>query len=407
MSEIVEIVRLAHGGDGVTADGVFVPYTIPGDVVRIDGGSSPRLEEVVEAGPWRTEPKCRHFGHCGGCSLQHVTRDAYLAWKRDLIDSALTKRGLKNAPIENVRTVEPGTRRRAVINARSMADGVVLGFHEARSDELVDILECPVLVPRLADALPKIRSKLGNLMHCGEAAVLHLTQTSAGLDVSLNWKRVSGPDTHFALAEFAQELNLARLSWNGEPVAVARAPYLRIGRHTVFLPVEPFLQPTSEGEAILQSLVREGVQGAGHVADLFAGCGTFALGLSQTRSITAVEGNMAMAAALNDAAAEKGSKIVAERRDLYRRPLLASELATFDAVILDPPRQGAKAQAEQLAKSDVARIVYASCNPSSFARDARILSDGGYKLRRLVPVDQFLWSAHVELVAFLERNVNH
>jgi len=170
------------------------------------------------------------------------------------------------------------------------------------------------------------------------------------------------------------------------------------------LPVEPFLQPTAEGEAILQSLVREGVDGAGRVADLFAGCGTFALSLEETCSVSAVEDHAAMAEALETAADEKNSKVSVEIRDLFRRPLLPAELSRFDAVILDPPRPGAKRQAEQLAGADVSKIVYVSCNPSSFARDARILCDGGFRLRRVVPVDQFLWSAHVELVAFFDRD---
>ena len=406
MNEIVEIVRLARGGDGVTADGAFVPHTIPGDIVRIDGGPNPRVNEIIKAGPWRAAAKCRHFGRCGGCSLQHVTQDAYLGWKRDLIGAALARCGFENISIEDVRVVGPGTRRRAVIKARRTADGAVLGFYEPQSSQLVDVWECPVLVPEITEVLPEFRSRLEKLLHSGEGAELHVTHTRAGLDVSLNWKRPPGPEAYSALAEFAQELNLARLSWNGEPVAVARAPYLLIGCHTVLLPVEPFLQPTSEGEAILQSLVREGVEGAGHVADLFAGCGTFALALTETSSITAAEANAAMAAALEDAAGEKNSKVVVERRDLFRRPLLRSELATFDTVILDPPRPGAKRQAEQLANSDVHRIVYVSCNPSSFARDARILCDGGYRLRRVVPTDQFLWSAHVELVGFLDRDMN-
>ena len=405
MNEIVEIVRLAGGGEGVTADGAFVPYTIPGDIVRIDGGPNPRVNEIIKAGPWRAAAKCRHFGRCGGCSLQHVAQDAYLGWKRDLIVSALARRGFENIDIEDVRVVGPGTRRRAVIKARTTTDGVVLGFYEPQSRQLVDVWECPVLVPKITEALPKIRSRLEEILHSGEGAELHITHTDAGLDVSLHWKRPRGPDTHFALAEFAHELKLARMSWNGETVAVARAPYLRIGRHTVLLPIEPFLQPTSEGEAILQSLVREGVEGAGNVADLFAGCGTFALALAETCSIAAVEGNAAMAAALEDAAAEENSRVAVVRRDLFRRPLLAPELAKFDAVILDPPRPGAKRQAEQLAKSNVSRIVYVSCNPSSFARDARILCGGGYRLRRVVPADQFLWSAHVELVAFLDRDM--
>ena len=299
MNEPIEIVRLGHGGDGVAIDGSFIPYTVPGDVVRLSAEPKPRAEEIIKAGPWRIKAACRHFGICGGCSLQHVAQEAYLGWKRDLIGSALAQRGFENIKIEDVRAVKPGSRRRAAFKARRGAQGVALGFYEPHSRNLVDVLECPVLVPALAEAMPKFRHGLERLLGPGEVAELHVTHTDAGLDVSLKWRRPSGPDIHFALAEFAQELNLARLSWNGEMVAVARAPYLRIGGHTILLPVEPFLQPTREGEAILQSLVREGVQGALNVADLFAGCGTFALTLTDNCSIKAIEANAPMAEALS------------------------------------------------------------------------------------------------------------
>lgn len=405
MSKNVEIVRLGSGGDGATTDGTFVPHTVPGDIVRLGSGANPRVEEIIEAGPWRQAATCRHFGVCGGCSLQHVNQVAYLGWKRELIVSALARRGFENIEIEDVRAVMPGSRRRASFKARRTASGVMLGFYEPQSRNLVDAKECPILISALAEALPRMRRGVEKLLVPGETAELYTTHTDAGLDISLRWKKTGGSDVHFALAEFAQELGLARLSWNGEVVAVASAPHMRVGGHTIFLPIEPFLQPTREGEAILQSLVQLGVSGAVEVADLFAGCGTFSLALAEGCSVSAVEKNSAMISALEDAARDGNSKIAVERRDLFSRPLLPSELAKFDAVILDPPRPGAQRQAGQLAKSGVSRIVYVSCNPTSFARDARILSDGGYRLRRVVPVDQFLWSAHIELVAFLDRDM--
>lgn len=403
MSGAVEILKLGHAGDGVTADGLFLPYTVPGDVVRLTEDAKPRVAEIVTAGAWRKTPDCTHFGQCGGCALQHVESQAYLAWKRDLVVTPLTQRGFESIEVDPIRAVAPRTRRRAVLKARRNREGVALGFFEPESRNLVDISVCPILTPALGKALPKLRTALASLLREGDSAELHTTATDAGLDISLKWKRGPSMNTLTALAEFAQRLDLARLSWNGDIIAVARVPYLRFGRHIVYLPIEPFLQPTREGEAMLQALVAEGVGNAKKIADLFAGCGTFALSLVDGRSVTAVEDNALMLAALDGAARAQGSKAVIERRDLFRRPLMPDELKRFDAVVIDPPRPGAKAQAEQLAASLVPRIVYVSCSPSSFARDARILADGGYRLRRVTPVDQFLWSPHVELVAVLER----
>ncbi len=403
MSGTVEILKLGHAGDGVTANGLFLPYTVPGDVVRLTEDAKPRVAEIVTAGAWRKIPDCAHFGKCGGCALQHVDTQAYLTWKRDLIVTALAQRGFETIEFDPMRAVAPHTRRRAVLKARRNREGVALGFYEPESRNLVDISVCPILAPALAKVLPKLRTALASLLREGDTAELHTTATDAGLDISLKWKRGPSMNTLMALAEFAQRLDLARLSWNGDIITVAREPYLRIGKHTVYLPIEPFLQPTREGEAMLQALVGEGVGAAKRIADLFAGCGTFALSLAEGRSVAAVEDNALMLAALDAAARAQGSKAVIERRDLFRRPLMASELKRFDAVVIDPPRPGAKAQAEQLAASEVPRIIYVSCSPSSFARDARILADGGYHLRRVTPVDQFLWSPHVELVAVLER----
>ncbi|HYK79347.1 MAG TPA: hypothetical protein VEU95_06945 [Micropepsaceae bacterium] len=400
MIETVEILRLGHAGDGITADGLFVPYTVPGDVVRvIREGARGRLQGIVTPGPSRTDPICSHFGRCGGCALQMMARGPYLGWKRDLVLNALAQRGFTDAPVEEMRAVPPGTRRRAMFKARADSGRVALGFYEAESRRLVDISECPVLVPALVRLIGPLKARLAQILKPDETAELHATATETGIDLSLKMKRARRPDLLMALSELASALKLARLNWNGETVAMAATPAMSIGRFTIALPPESFLQPTKEGEAILQGLVRDEAGSARRIADLFSGCGTFALDLAEGRAIHAVDSATAQIEALAGAAKAGRANLTAETRDLFRRPLLASEVARFDAVVLDPPRPGAATQVQALAQSTVPIVLYVSCNPASFARDARILVDGGYRLTRVVPLDQFLWSPHVELFA--------
>jgi 23S rRNA (uracil1939-C5)-methyltransferase len=404
MIETVEILRLGHAGDGITEDGLFVPCTVPGDVVRvIREGARGRLQGIVTPGPSRTEAVCAHFGRCGGCALQMMAQGAYLAWKRDLVLNALKQRGFTHVPVEEIRAVPPGTRRRAMFKARGDSERVAMGFYEAESRRLVDISECPVLVPALVRLIGPLKLQLAQILKPNETTELHATATETGVDLSLKIKRSRRPDLLMALSELASALKLARLNWNGETVAMAATPAMSIGRFTVALPPESFLQPTKEGEAILQKLVREEAGSARRIADLFSGCGTFALDLAEGRAIHAVDSATAQIEALAGAAKAGRANLTAETRDLFRRPLLASELARFDAVVLDPPRPGATAQVQALAQSAVPTVLYVSCNPASFARDARILVDGGYRLTRVVPLDQFLWSPHVELFARFVR----
>jgi 23S rRNA (uracil1939-C5)-methyltransferase len=404
MSETVEITRLGHAGDGVTSDGAFVPYTVPGDIVRVSrNGARIQIEEVLEGGPWRSPPVCRHFGSCGGCALQHLLPEPYLAWKRELVLSALAQRGFKDAAVEPIRAVPPGTRRRAMFKARKSQAGTELGFYEPESRTLVDILQCPVLVPALEKLIAPLKRHLAPLLRQNETVELHATATDSGVDLSLKWKRERNPELLTALSQFAAVLRLGRLSSDGEPVAIGQTPVQQVGRFTVALAPEAFLQPTAEGERILQTLLRAEIGGAHKIADLFSGWGAFALALAEGRAVHAVDSAGAQIEALKLAARAGQTRLTAETRDLYRRPLLPAELCGFDAVVLDPPRPGAKAQAEALARSDVARVLYVSCNPATFARDARILADGGYQLGRVVPLDQFLWSPHVELFAVFAR----
>ena len=404
MSDTVEILRLAHAGDGVTADGFFVPYTVPGDVVRIARvGARARMETIVAPGRSRISPLCRHFGRCGGCALQMMAHEPYLAWKRELVTLALKQRGFPNPPVEEILAVPPGTRRRAIFKARIEATGVSVGFYQSGTRNLVDVEQCPVLRPQLADLVAPLKARLAGILRPGETAELHATATDTGVDLSIKLKRARSPDLLASLAELTSALNLARLSWNGETVAAETAPSLRIGRFTVALPPECFLQPTKEGEQILQALIGEALGAARSVADLFSGCGTFALSFADGRVVRAVDNAASQIDSLAAAAKAGGANVTAEMRDLFRRPLIASELTRFNAVVLDPPRPGAAAQVQALAHSIIPLVLYVSCNPASFARDARTLCDGGYRLVRVVPLDQFLWSPHVELFAYFTR----
>jgi 23S rRNA (uracil1939-C5)-methyltransferase len=402
--EIVEIVKLGHAGDGVAGDGLFVSGTVPGDVVRVArDGARGRLVELIEKGPARVAAPCAHFGTCGGCALQHVARDAYLAWKRDLVVTALKQRGFDDVPVEEIRAVAPGTRRRANFKAQKRGDAVALGFYEAGSRVLVDLRECPILVSELARLMQPLRRQLANVLCANETAELLATATDSGVDLALDLKRKREAALLMGLSSIATSLGLARLSWNGEEVAIMQAPSLRVGPFSVTLPPGAFLQPTREGELMLQQLVVEAATGARNVADLFSGCGTLALALAEHHTVHAADSVGAQIDALLAAARQGRGRVTAETRDLFRRPLLAPELARFEAVVLDPPRPGAQAQAKALAQSKVARVLYVSCSAASFARDARILADGGYRLLRVSPIDQFLWSPHVELFASFSR----
>ncbi len=404
LSEIVKIVKLGHAGDGMTAAGLFIAGTVPGDVVRIEReGERGRLVELIEKGPTRAAPPCVHFGTCGGCALQHVGGEAYLAWKRDLVVTALQQRGFADVPVDEIVAVAPGTRRRANFKAQRRGDQVAVGFYEAGSRHLIDLRECPILVPELARLMPLMRCHLANVLRPNETAELLATVTDTGIDLALSLKRKREADLLMGLSALASALKVARLSWNGEDVAIAAVPSLRVGRFTVALPPGAFLQPTKEGERMLQSFVLESAKGARTVADLFAGCGTLALALAEHHAVHAADSVAPQVDALLAAARQDRTRVTGESRDLFRRPLLSTELSRFDVVVLDPPRPGALAQAKALAQSKVAKVLYVSCNAASFARDARILADGGYRLERVRPIDQFLWSPHVELFAQFSR----
>ena len=347
---------------------------------------------------------CRHFGICGGCAHQDMADEDYRHFKRRLVADALSRHGIE-APVEEVVEVPPATRRRATLKAMKGEGGVALGFHAAGTHDIADLHECLVLTPRLVTLVPRLREMLEALLRAGEFAELRLADTDGGVDLSLRWQKTNDAATVAELARWAVKLQLARVARHGETLIELARPSVRLGKAEVFLPSEAFLQSTREGEAALQAFVLAALSGAKRAADLFAGCGTFTLPLAEHARVHAVEIDAAMLNALAAAArATSGLKpVTVEKRNLFRRPLNENDLSAFDAVCLDPPRAGALAQVQTLARSKVKRVAYVSCDAETFARDARVLIDGGFTLARVQPVDQFLWSSHIELAAEFSR----
>lgn len=395
VSESDLILRLAGRGDGVGESGRFHPFTAPGDRVAPDGG--------IEPGPHRRVPPCRHFPECGGCQLQHVDDEAYAGFLRDRIVSALSAQGVRAPDILPAHISPPNSRRRASLRTER---GGALGFNAERSHRIVDMRECHILRPELFALVAPLRALLRNLKLSANAGV-RMTLADQGVDLLLEKVEVEGLAADEALGAFARQHGLARLAlddgygaqtrWEPEPATVT------LGGVPVPLPHGAFLQATAEGEATLVEAVREAVGPARIVADLFAGLGTFAFALEG--KILAAEGARDAALALKSAAGRAQRSVFVDHRDLYRRPLDTAELDRFEAVVLDPPRAGAKEQSASLARSQVPRIAYVSCNPSTFARDCAALTEGGYSFDWVKPVGQFRWSTHVELVGgFSRRN---
>ncbi|MGU3493277.1 class I SAM-dependent RNA methyltransferase [Xanthobacteraceae bacterium A53D] len=406
MSEIeVDVLRVGAQGDGLAAGGLFVPYGLPGE--RIAGvREKDRLVKprVLSASPERVEPECRHFGICGGCLLQHWENSAYQAWKRNLVVEALSREGVETEVAQLVDAHGAG-RRRAIFHARQIGPRTIVGFAERKSHSMVPIVECPVLAPALDQALPVARAVAEALAGQKKPLDVHVTATESGLDLDF---RGSGPLPALLLmdlAEIAERFDLARLTRHGEMVVQRRLPFLPMGEARVELPPAAFLQATATGEAMLAAAVEEGIAGAKTVADLFCGVGTFALRLASHARVRGYElGEGAITALLKAVRGTPGLRgAEGEVRDLFRRPLMPEDLSRFEAVVIDPPRQGAEAQAHELARSKVARVAYVSCSAATFARDARILMAGGYRLDRVTPYDQFRYSPHVELVGLFHR----
>ena len=404
------ILALGHAGDGIAdVEGrrVFVPGAMPGDRVRIElgTGAQARLQAVLAPGKARAEPACGHFGTCGGCALQHFTPDAYCRFKRDQVIAALRQRGFADPPVGDPIIVLPGSRRRADLSALRRADGgALLGFAERGSHRIVDLERCPVLVPELEALLVPMRALAAKLLSPRGAADFRLTASETGVELVVRTELSLTLEHRERLAAFAEAQKLARAVWGDEIVVQRASPLVRFGGVPVALPPAPFLQATEAGERALVEAARSATAGATRIADLFCGSGAFALPLSERARVHALDSDAPAIEALKRASAQARRPVLAERRDLFHQPLEATELDRYDAVVLDPPRAGARAQAERLAASRVPVVVLASCSPATFARDARILADGGYRLDSVTPIDQFLWSAETELAAALRKD---
>jgi 23S rRNA (uracil1939-C5)-methyltransferase len=407
--ETLTIARLGHRGDGIAdtpAGPVYVAYALPGETVEVEaGGERARLVNVHAASAERIAAICQYFGTCGGCAMQHWREESYRDWKRNLAVAALAQAGVAGEVGALVDAHGEGRRRVTLHARRGGRKKLSVGFTGPRSHVVIPIEQCPIVAPPLKDAF-RIASRLAEALEVsGKALDIQMTATEGGLDVDVRGSGVPDAQTIERLGRIASEEKLARLTRHGELMAQLTEPAIRIGRARVTLPPGAFLQATEAGEQALAAIVVKAAEGAKRVADLFCGVGPFALRLAENSPVMAVDGSEPAVAALARAAASTPGlkKIDTQARDLFRRPLLTFELDPFDVIVLDPPRQGAEAQVRTLSSSKVRRVIYVSCDPATFARDAKLLAAGGYKLAELVPVDQFRYSAHVELVATFGR----
>jgi len=397
-------------GDGIARGEAFVPLTLPGERVTAQmDGSRGELIEVLDASPDRVTPLCKHFGHCGGCAFQHWSSEPYLAWKGDQVRFQLAREGIETQILPTF-AAPPATRRRVALHARGGKGGVRLGFKERRSWNLVKIEQCPVTDPRIVAAFPALaRLAQPFLEHPKSAPTLHVTLTATGLDIDITGVEAKSgglsADARMQAAMTAGEADFARVTLAGEVVYMARQPMVKLGTAIVGLPAGAFLQAVPQAERAMVAFAVEAAQGASKIADLYCGAGTFTFRLAEIAAVHAADSSApaiaAMKAAIGGAPGLK--PISAEARDLVRRPVLSTELAKTDVVVIDPPRAGALGQTVEIAKSKVARVISVSCNPATFARDARMLIDAGFTLDKVLPVDQFVWSPHIELVGVFSR----
>ncbi|TCV76295.1 class I SAM-dependent RNA methyltransferase [Neorhizobium sp. S3-V5DH] len=412
-TETVQITRLGAQGHGIAESDqglVYVPHTLPGETVAIArNGNHGSLMSITQVSPDRITPLCRHFDPdrdaCGGCSLQHLAETPYRDFKRELVVEALKSKGLAPEVGELV-VAQPGERRRTVFSARKTEKDFLLGFNRAETNHIVSIEECPIASPGIMARLEAIRA-VGQALAVG-SDTFHITvlETLSGLDLAAHdLKPLSDKQRRAATETVLGLKGIARVSVNGEVLIEPQKPLIDFGGVKVSPPPGAFTQATKPAEDAMADLVLSHLAKAKRVLDLFAGSGTFALRLARMAKVHAVEGEEKSLKALDHAARNtQGLKPVSvEKRDLFRRPMTLLELKNYDAVVFDPPRAGAEAQVKELARSGIKSIAAVSCNPGTLARDLRILVDGGYRITSVTPIDQFLWSPHVETVALLRK----
>lgn len=420
---MVKVDALGPRGDGIADSDrgrLYIAGALPGETVQArtlgkrGEGLAAKLVELVAPSEDRVTPPCRHFEACGGCSVQHIAMDAYRAWKRDLVVTAVTRVGLDPRIVEPLVPTAANGRRRATFTAfrpRAKGSRAFFGFHARASRHVVELEDCLILRPELMALVPELRALLGDLVPPGARWDVSVTLADNGADMVVGANHDPRSDASMALAMFAESHGFARIAWRNEshgavePVALRETPVLEVSGIPVEIPPGVFLQASVEAERILSELVAAAADGS-RVADLYCGVGTFSLPLAAAGGhVLAVDGDADAVSALARAAGKAGfgGHVTAEARDLVRRPLSAAELKGMETIVFDPPRAGAPAQAAEIAGSDAARVVGVSCNPATFARDARTLADAGFALERVTPIDQFVWSGHVELVGVFSR----
>ena len=409
MNDSVTIKRIGHQGDGIgeiEGKAVFVPYSLEGEEVVVFGANARRrIVSITTPSPDRVVPFCDYFGQCGGCLLQHVDQNAYLKWKTGLLVEAFSREGLEITP-EPMRGYPMASRRRAVLTAKKTLNGMMLGFSERGSNDLVDINSCPVLVSELDTVLSDVR-ELAQIVGPEKSETrISLLLCENGIDLAFSFNGKKSDAAMRQMISHPSARQFIRLTLNGETVFESKKPILKAGIALVSPPPEAFVQAVQKAEMDMADLVHDHLAKCRKVADLFSGFGTFALRLSENSQVYAAETNELALAAMDRAWRETGGKLKAlthEKRDLFRRPMNVKDLKYFDGVVFDPPRAGAEAQARELAKSPVRKIAAVSCNPQTLARDVKILTDGGFKIKSVTPIDQFAHTPHLEAVVLLEK----
>ncbi|MBT8473562.1 MAG: methyltransferase [Marinicaulis sp.] len=395
-------------GDGVARVGgrtIYVPFTAPGDVAEIEAaGERGILKSLSKKSDFRREPPCKHCGQCGGCALQHVSEDFYKNWKAERVAEAIIREGFSAGIVRPVIFCAAASRRRALFAVRKKQGNVILGFHERASRRIVDIEECHVMTPALAAALPALKDFARAVCEYSDAFNLLATACENGIDINLRGTvDLDGPGAFADVSDAAREADFLRLAINNETLVEFKTPVVSFGEISAVIPPGAFLQASRRGEEAILNAITNELNGESRIADLFCGCGSFSLPLSKQTQVKAYDSERRAIHSLEKTAKAGGLNVDPQRRDLFRNSLTPLELNEFDAIVIDPPRAGAAAQASEIGKSAVPLVISVSCNPSTFARDASILRDGGYELTKVTPVDQFVYSPHIEIAGVFRR----